>query len=140
MKKYFFSILILSVISCSPDNSSEKDAVIQVMNDQEQAWSNGNIDDFMKGYWQSDSLMFVGENGIKYGWQTTLDNYKKSYPDKVTMGKLEFEVIKLEVNGSSAFMLGKWSLIRENDNPNGYFDLYWKKINGNWVITIDHTS
>jgi len=110
------------------------------MNLQEKAWSDGNIEDFMKGYWQSDSLMFVGKNGIKYGWQTTLDNYKKSYPDKIAMGKLEFDVIKLEVNGKSAFMLGKWSLIREKDNPNGYFDLYWKKINGNWVITIDHTS
>ena len=37
-------------------------------------------------------------------------------------------------------MLGKWSLVRENDNPNGYFTLYWKKIEGKWVITIDHTS
>jgi len=56
------------------------------------------------------------------------------------MEKLQFEIIKLEINGTTAFMLGKWSLIRKNDNPNGYFDLYWKKINGNWVITIDHTS
>ena len=140
MKNIFYLVILILTISCSTTNSSEKDAIIQVMNLQEKAWSDGNIEDFMKGYWQSDSLMFVGKNGIKYGWQTTLDNYKKSYPDKIAMGKLEFDVIKLEVNGKSAFMLGKWSLIRENDNPNGYFDLYWKKINGNWVITIDHTS
>jgi hypothetical protein len=141
MKKLLLIITILTItISCNTNNSSEKDAIMNVMNMQEQAWSDGSVDDFMKGYWQSDSLMFVGKNGIKYGWETTLDNYKKSYPDKSAMGKLEFDVIKLEVNGTSAFMLGKWSLIRENDNPNGYFDLYWKKINGNWVITIDHTS
>ena len=107
---------------------------------QEKAWSNGDIDSFMKGYWNSDSLMFVGKNGIKYGWNTTRNNYKKAYPDKRTMGKLEFNIIKLEVNGNSAFMLGKWSLVRENDNPNGHFALYWKKINGKWLITIDHTS
>ena len=140
MKNIFYLVILILTISCSTTNSSEKESIIQVMNNQEQAWSDGNIEDFMKGYWQSDSLMFVGKNGIKYGWQTTLDNYKKSYPDKIAMGKLEFDVIKLEVNGKSAFMLGKWSLIREKDNPNGYFDLYWKKINGNWVITIDHTS
>jgi hypothetical protein len=140
MKYIFYLIILLITISCNTNNSSEKDAIMNVMNMQEQAWSDGSVDDFMKGYWQSDSLMFVGKNGIKYGWETTLDNYKKSYPDKAAMGKLEFDVIKLEVNGTSAFMLGKWSLIRENDNPNGYFDLYWKKINGNWVITIDHTS
>ena len=113
---------------------------MQVMNYQEQAWTDGDLEDFMKGYWQSDSLMFVGKNGIKYGWQTTYDNYKKSYPNKAAMGKLEFEVIKLEVNGNAAYMLGKWGLIRGNDNPNGYFTLYWKKIDGNWLITIDHTS
>lgn len=56
------------------------------------------------------------------------------------MGKLIFEIIKLEVSGDSAYMLGKWSLIRESDNPNGYFTLYWKKIKTKWVITIDHTS
>ncbi|MFB0924778.1 MAG: DUF4440 domain-containing protein [Vicingaceae bacterium] len=141
MKKLLLIITILTItISCNTNNSSEKDAIMNVMNMQEQAWSDGSVDDFMKGYWQSDSLMFVGKNGIKYGWETTLDNYKKSYPDKSAMGKLEFDVIKLEVNGSSAFMLGKWSLIRENDNPNGYFDLYWKKLDGKWVITIDHTS
>ena len=140
MKNILFLITSIVISSSCSSNSSEKDAIMNVMNAQEKAWSNGNIESFMKGYWQSDSLMFVGKNGIKYGWQTTLDNYKKSYPNKATMGKLEFDVIKLEVNGNSAFMLGKWSLIRESDNPNGYFNLYWKKINGNWVITIDHTS
>lgn len=124
--------------SCT--NSNESDNIMKVMTQQEQAWNNGEIDLFMLGYWQSDSLMFIGKNGIKYGWKTTLDNYKKSYPDKAAMGKLEFDVLKLEVNGNSAFMLGKWSLVREIDNPNGYFTLYWKKINGLWVITIDHTS
>jgi len=139
MKYIFISIILFTFFSCS-SSSEEKKSILKVMEMQEQAWSDGNIADFMKGYWQSDSLMFIGKNGIKYGWKTTLENYKKSYPDKAAMGKLEFEIIKLEINGTTAFMLGKWSLIRENDNPNGYFDLYWKKLNGNWVITIDHTS
>ena len=67
--------------------------------------------------------MFIGKNGIKYGWDTTLDNYKKSYPDKAAIGKLEFKVIKLETNNKTAYMLGKWNLIREKDNPNGCFTL-----------------
>lgn len=139
MKHFFILTIFISLFSCSSNSAAEK-SILEVMDMQEKAWSDGNIDGFMQGYWQSDSLMFVGKKGIKYGWNTTLENYKKSYPTAAAMGTLEFEVIKLEVNGESAFMLGKWSLIRENDNPNGYFDLYWKKINGNWVITIDHTS
>ena len=60
--------------------SQEKEAILEVMSQQEQDWNNGDIDAFMQGYWQSDSLMFVGKNGIKYGWQTTLENYKNSDP------------------------------------------------------------
>jgi len=139
MKQILISIILLIIISCSEYNN-EEDTILNIMKMQEKAWSDGNIDGFMQGYWPTDSLMFIGKHGIKYGWQTTYDNYKKSYPDKAAMGKLEFKVIKLEVNGNTAYMLGKWSLIRENDNPNGYFTLYWKKINNKWVITIDHTS
>jgi ketosteroid isomerase-like protein len=139
MKKLFIPVILFIMMSCSKNPSSEKE-ILAVMDMQEQAWSDGNIDAFMMGYLKSDSLMFVGKNGIKYGWQTTLDNYKKSYPDKAAMGKLEFEVLKLEVNEDAAYMLGKWSLIRKEDNPNGFFTLYWKKINGSWKITIDHTS
>jgi ketosteroid isomerase-like protein len=126
-------------MSCNNPSSQEKE-ILAVMDMQEKEWNQGNIEAFMQGYWKSDSLMFVGKNGIKYGWGTTLKNYKESYPDKAAMGKLEFTIIKLEVTGDTAFMLGKWNLIREKGNPNGYFDLYWKKIDGNWVITIDHTS
>lgn len=122
------------------NNETEKNAIITVMNQQEQDWNAGNIEGFMEGYWQSDSLLFIGKNGMKYGWETTLNNYKKSYPDKKTMGKLTFDIIKLEVNNNVAYMLGKWSLVRATDNPNGHFTLYWKKINDQWKITIDHTS
>ena len=123
-------------------NGQNKDMeeIQRVMNLQEVAWNEGNIEQFMDGYWKSDSLMFIGKNGIKYGWEPTLDNYKTSYPDKTAMGKLNFEILKLEVNGNSAYMLCKWKLIRKEDTPNGYFTLYWKKIDGKWVITIDHTS
>ena len=125
-------------MACNQDEDSLE--IKKVMSLQEEAWNNGDIEQFMEGYWKSDSLMFIGKNGIKYGWQTTLDNYKASYPDKEAMGKLNFEIIKLEVNGSSAYMLGEWKLLRKEDTPNGYFTLYWKKIEGKWVITIDHTS
>lgn len=126
-------------IACSNKPIEEK-AILNVMKEQEKAWNDGDIDTFMQGYWQSDSLMFIGKNGIKYGWATTLNNYKKSYPNKDAMGKLEFKVIQLEINKSNAYMLGKWSLVRKEDNPNGYFTLYWKKIKDQWFITIDHTS
>lgn len=139
MKNIVLPLLIIVMISCNSGNN-DIIKIKEVMNRQETAWNNGDIEGFMDGYWKSDSLMFIGKNGIKYGWQTTLDNYKKSYPDKESMGELHFEILKLEVENSTAYMLGKWKLVREEDEPNGYFTLYWKKIYEKWLITIDHTS
>jgi ketosteroid isomerase-like protein len=111
------------------------------MYNQQIAWSNGNIDGFMQGYWKSDSLMFIGKRGPTYGWQQTFDNYKKGYPDKAAMGKLTFRIDKVELLGKrDAFVMGAWSLAREKDAPGGYFTLWFRKINGEWKIICDHTS
>jgi len=135
-------LLLLTFIFISQFSyaSPAKEDILKVMAMQQDAWNQGDIKQYMQGYWQSDELKFVGKNGIKYGWQNTLNNYIKSYPDKATMGQLEFDVLQVNVNGDSAFVLGKWSLKRKADNPNGYYSLYWKKINNQWRIVIDHSS
>jgi ketosteroid isomerase-like protein len=108
---------------------------------QQTAWNNGDIEGFMQGYWKSDSLTFVGKAAPVYGWQTTLDRYKKAYPDKSAMGTLTFTIIKVELlDADNAFMLGAWNLKREKDAPGGYFTLWFRKINGKWKIVVDHTS
>jgi len=131
--------LVLCLFSCST-TSVEKDLIVKTMRQQEKDWNNGDIENFMEGYWKSDSLMFVSKRGIKYGWETTLENYKKSYPNKAAMGKLQFEILTLEVNKKTAYTLGKWELERKVDTLSGYYTLFWKKIEGKWLITIDHTS
>lgn len=83
----------------------------------------------------------MGSKGLTFGWQQTLANYKKSYPDAETMGQLAFTIHKLEVlDASSAFLLGGWKLTRKKGDVSGYFTLLWKKIDGEWVIVIDHSS
>lgn len=117
----------------------EKAEILKVMDMQENAWNNGDIDQFMEGYWKSDSLRFSGRN-ITYGWEATKSNYKKGYPDLEAMGKLEFEILNLDViSKDAAIMLGRYTLIRDSDKPTGLFTLVWRKINGNWVITSDMT-
>jgi ketosteroid isomerase-like protein len=119
----------------------EMKEIWKIMTMQEQAWNEGNLNKFMEGYWNSDSLSFVGKSGITYGWKQTLANYKKNYPDKATMGHLTFTLIKNESLGAqSHLVIGKWHLKREKDEVGGYFTLIWKKINGKWLIISDHTS
>lgn len=111
------------------------------MADQEAAWSRGDLEGFMAGYWQSDSLRFIGSKGVSYGWKTTLSNYKKSYPDRESMGELTFTVISIEMlSKRSAFVVGKWHLTRKIGDLSGHYTLLWKKIGGKWYIVTDHSS
>ena len=134
-------MFLLPVTLLAQRNRAEENAIRQVMNTQQEAWNRADIETFMEGYWKSDSLKFIGRNGITYGWQTTLDNYKKSYPTPDAMGKLTFTILTLDIlSETSAFMIGRWHLKRANDEPGGHFTLLWRKINGKWVIIADHTS
>ena len=115
--------------------------VLKTLSDQQAAWNNGNIDIYMQGYWQNDSLMFIGKSGITYGWQQTLNNYKKNYPDTAAMGKLAFDFIEIKrLSVSYFFVVGKWHLKRTIGNLDGAFTLLFRKIKNKWVIIRDHSS
>lgn len=139
--KYIILLLLLPVALFGQQKEAELLSIKKVLDDQQRAWNTFDMDSFMKGYWKSDSLKFIGSGGITYGWNTTLANYKKRYPSQAAMGKLTFTLVSLELlSDSSAFMIGKYHLKRQSDEPTGYFTLLWRKIDGKWVITVDHTG
>ncbi|MEO8795223.1 MAG: DUF4440 domain-containing protein, partial [Daejeonella sp.] len=123
MKKLFLLLLILtstSYIVNAQSESSDVKKIKAVLEDQRIAWNNGMIKDYMQGYWNSESLVFIGKNGPKYGWQNTLDNYVKGYPDKKAMGFLTFDIKEVRLlNSKNAFVIGAWNLKRESDEPKG---------------------
>jgi len=142
MQKIFLSFVISIFIFNAATAQSKDELVIRnAMNEQLAAWNNGDIDRFMLTYWQSDSLMFIGKSGVTYGWQKTLENYKKGYPDTAAMGKLDFNI--LEVKRLSVlyfFVVGKWHLTRSVGDVGGHFTLLFKKVKNKWVIAVDHSS
>jgi ketosteroid isomerase-like protein len=121
---------------------SQDELQIRALLDQDtKSWNSGNIDAFMDSYWKSDSLMFIGKSGVTYGWQNTLDNYKKGYPDTASMGKLSFTIIDVKRLSVLYFhVVGKWHLSRSIGDLSGHFTLLFKKIKGKWVIVADHSS
>ncbi|MBK7667703.1 MAG: nuclear transport factor 2 family protein [Sphingobacteriaceae bacterium] len=134
----FFSLLTLAGIGQSKTDISE---VKEAMQKQEIAWNKADVEGFMAYYWKSDSLKFIGSKGITYGWQKTLDNYKKNYPNADAMGVLTFENNTIEqLSPNKIFVIGKWSLKRKEGDVGGHYTLLWKKLNGKWVIVVDHTS
>ncbi len=133
----FFILISFSAWSQSKDEK----AIRELMDRQSSAWNKGDLDNFMKGYWANDSLMFVGKSGITYGYKATLENYKKGYPDKTAMGELNFTLIKIDkLSSEYIFVVGKWHLKRTIGDLQGHFNLLFQKINNKWVIIVDHSS
>lgn len=140
MKQLLLITAILLSITATAQNNDEQ-TIRNILKRQNADWNAGNIDAFMKGYWESDSLMFIGKSGITYGWQNTLNNYKKNYPDTATMGKLHFDIISVKRLSVLYFsVVGKWHLTRSVGDAQGHFTLLFKKVNKQWVIISDHSS
>ena len=140
----FFTVLSFSVFSqtklarLADGNETE---VRNVLAKQNAAWNRGDVDAFMVGYWENDSLMFIGKSGVTYGYKNTLANYKKNYPDTTFMGKLTFTLIQVKQLSSEYFhVTGKYYLTRTIGDASGHFTLMFRKINGKWVVISDHSS
>ena len=63
MKKLFFLVAILFVIKSQAQKDDEGE-IRNLLVQQTEAWNRGDISGFMQTYWQNDSLMFIGKDGI----------------------------------------------------------------------------
>ena len=141
----FLVILLFSLNGYTQGNPSNFDAskneITAMMLQQAKDWSNGNIEAFMKGYLKSDSLVFIGSKGLTYGWQQTLDNYKKGYPTKDHMGTLTFDLLEFkELEPHTFLVIGKYNLKRKVGDASGHFSIILKRMKGEWKIIVDHSS
>ena len=130
-----------SVALAQSKDDKAKAAIRKVMDEQTAAWNRGDIEAFMQGYWNSPEMTFVSGQDVTKGWQPTLERYKKSYDSKAKMGELSFSELEIMLVGKdSAVVLGRFTLVRENDKPTGIFTLNFKKFKEGWRIILDHTS
>ena len=140
---YFLSFLLLLLFANGAAYAQKpKQEIASILQAQTEAWNRGDLEGFMKGYWQSDSLLFIGKSGLTWGWQQTLDNYKKGYHSPEAMGKLNFDISHMKpIEGGKAWLVvGKWHLSRTIGDLEGHFSLVWEKRKGKWVIVADHSS
>ena len=135
-------ITLLTILSCAAFSQTKDETEVRnVLAKQNAAWNRGDVDAFMIGYWENDSLMFIGKSGVTYGYKNTLANYKRNYPDTTAMGKLTFTLIQVKQLSPDYFhVTGKYYLTRTIGDANGHFTLMFRKISGKWVIISDHSS
>ena len=136
-----FILLVSMNISAQSKTDKIAAAIRQVMDAQVASWNAGDIDGFMRGYWNSEKLVFASGDTVTKGWQPTIDRYKKRYDTRAKMGTLVFSDLEIEVlSKDAAKVLGSWSVVREKDNPKGKFTLIFRKFKDGWKIVHDHTS
>ncbi len=141
MKKLIVISLVAFLFIAASAQSTDELLIRASMAEQLRAWNAGDINGFMNTYWHSDSLMFIGKSGVTYGWQNTLNNYKKGYPDSAAMGKLNFDIIQVKRLSTVYFsVVGKWHLTRSIGNIAGHFTLLFRRVKNKWVIISDHSS
>lgn len=125
------------------ETAAAESQIREMLQAQSDCWSQGNLDCFMQDYWKSDSLLFVGKSGLTYGWQKTLDNYRKSYPDASAMGKLTFTLKEMRpLSQDHMLVVGQWHLQREESlgDLQGHFSIILKRFPDGWKIIADHSS
>jgi len=140
MKKILLLTCIIISLNSKSQTNDEK-IIRNMLADQISFWNKGDIPSFMKGYWENDSLVFIGKNGPTYGFNNTLRNYQKNYPNKDYMGVLNFDIISVQpIEKDHYFVIGKFMLQRKVGDASGHFTLIFKRINGVWKIISDHSS
>jgi len=138
MKQFLIAVLFpVALFSQSKDERQ----ILHILDQQTKAWNAGDFDRFMIGYLESDSLMYIGKNGVTYGFQSTLANYKKNYAGADRMGQLSFDILHVKKLGKKHYLVvGKWKLKRTAGDVGGHYTLTFEKRNRAWVIIADHSS
>ena len=141
MRKLLILFILIGCCLVSPAQKNARQKILTLLDTQTQAWNRGDLEDFMKGYWEDDSLRFIGKSGITYGYNNTLNNYKRGYPDTAAMGQLQFTILVVKkLSPRYCEVVGKWYLKRSIGDVSGHYTLLLRKINRKWVIVSDHSS
>jgi uncharacterized protein (TIGR02246 family) len=121
---------------------ADRDAVKAVLENQANAWNQGDLEGYMRGYAQADWIVFTSGSKIRRGWQETHDAFQKKYAQNpAAMGKLVFEVLSIDpIGADGAVVLGNWTLTNSPSDGRGVFSVVLERRRDGWKIIHDHTS
>lgn len=140
MTLVFFSLTMFA--QNKPSISDEETAIRAVLNTQVEAWNKGDLEGYMKGYWNSPDLIFIAGANESRGYQAALERYKKSYQSAGhEMGQLDFQELRVNVlSPEAAYATGKFHLkMQDGKEPTGRFTVILRKFPEGWRIAHDHS-
>jgi ketosteroid isomerase-like protein len=137
----FFAAMLIGSPSARAANGGSEADIRAMLDKQVAAWNRADFETFMETYWNSPKTAYVGANGIFRGWQSVLNRYRRTYPDRKAMGTTTFSDLEITMLApDAALILGHWHLERASGQMGGVFSLVVRKFPEGWRIILDHTS
>jgi ketosteroid isomerase-like protein len=132
-------IAFLALAAASPQ--ADRAAILNTIHRMESAWNHGDFRGYMAGFKNPD-VVFVSGGKFQAGWQGTLDHYIRDYGGSAERrGKLHFYNMKVDILAPDAAMLiGQYRLVRGTRVTQGVNTRLFRKIEGKWLITMNHVS
>jgi uncharacterized protein (TIGR02246 family) len=128
---------------CAPavPAATEKAAILQVIAAMQDAWNRGDFRGYMQGFKNPD-VIFVSGGRFQDGWQGTLDHYIRDYGTSAeTRGTLRFYDIQIEMLApDAAQLISHYQLVKPLHPQYGINTRLMRKVNGQWVIALNHVS
>lgn len=136
------AILLLLLAGADEKPAAAVKELRAMIDKQQAAWNKGDLDGFLKPYWDDDRLTFYSGGTVSKGLAKVRERYEKNYKaDGKEMGKLEFsEIVVTPITAESAMVLGRWKVVKKKETVEGLFTLLMRKMPGGWKIVHDHTS
>src|SRR5262245_44429296 len=121
--------------------SQDETAIRALIARMEAAWNRGDFEGYMAGF-ANPGVVFVSNGRIQDGWQGTLDHYVRDYGGSADRrGHLHFYDISIEQLAPDAAMLvSHYRLERPERAQEGVNTRLMRKIDGRWVISLNHVS
>jgi ketosteroid isomerase-like protein len=112
--------------------------ILDLISGMQEAWNRGDFRGYMDGFKNPD-VVFVSGGRFQDGWQGTLDHYIRDYG--TSRGTLRFYDIHVEILAPDAAQLvSRFELIRPQHPQYGINTRLMRKVNGRWVIALNHVS
>lgn len=139
--RILLALFVLLAVPATASQTADRASILSVVQHMEDAWNRGDFRGYMAGFKNPD-VIFVSGGKFQEGWQGTLDHYIRDYGGSTERrGKLHFYNMKVDLLAPDAAMLvGQYRLERGTRVTEGVNTRLFRKIGGQWLITMNHVS
>ena len=132
-------MFLAAAAQASPN--SDRVAIFKTIHRMEAAWNRGDFPGYMAGFKKPD-VVFVSGGKFQSGWQGTLDHYLRDYGGSAERrGTLHFYNTKVDLlTPDAAMLVGQYRLRRGDRLTEGVNTRLFRKVQGQWLITMNHVS